>query len=93
MDLYYGGQGVWSAYLGLHQPAPQPADLLEVAEDVEHPVLLAQLDVGVDHDVHAGAARAVTGDGEEEEGEEREEEKGEERRRGGRIGWPGGSQN
>lgn len=52
---YHNGGGFKSkpgAYQALHQPAALGPDLLDVPEDVDDAVLLGQLDVGVDGQVH-----------------------------------------
>ena len=48
-----------TTYHGLDESSALQPHLLEVSVDVEDAVLLRQLDVGVDGEVHAGAAGAV----------------------------------
>ena len=50
-----------TTYQGLDESSALEPHLLEVSVDVEHPVLLRQLDVGVDGEVDAGTTGAVTG--------------------------------
>ena len=45
---------------GLYEAAPEAADLLEVAVHVEETVLLTQLNVRVDRNVHARPPGSVT---------------------------------